>query len=275
MTSDKGTFRLTYQVKSLTMNRGGFMPRSSRSKSKTGYHHIMLRGINRSNIFESDQDKDYFLNSMYRAREKGRFKVTGYCLMNTHVHLLLQESEEIGVSIKRITVSYVQWFNRKYNRVGHLFQNRYESEPIEDERYLMAVLRCIHQNPIKAGMAKTESKYNWSSYNEYLKMYDSNNYLIDGEIMRAYFNSKKGFIEFHKEISKENYMDYKNINKYSDDELLELFKKKISIDEFHKLPLDDRARLIKDIYHETGTSIRDLSRGLGIGRSIVERAVKI
>jgi len=275
MTSDKGTFRLTYQVKSLTMNRGGFMPRSSRSKSKTGYHHIMLRGINRSNIFESDQDKDYFLNSMYRAREKGRFKVTGYCLMNTHVHLLLQESEEIGVSIKRITVSYVQWFNRKYNRVGHLFQNRYESEPIEDERYLMAVLRYIHQNPIKAGMAKTESKYNWSSYNEYLKMYDSNNYLIDGEIMRAYFNSKKGFIEFHKEISKENYMGYKNINKYSDDELLELFKKKISIDEFHKLPLDDRARLIKDIYHETGTSIRDLSRGLGIGRSIVERAVKI
>jgi len=255
------------------MNRGGFMPRSSRSKSKTGYHHIMLRGINRSNIFESDQDKDYFLNSMYRAREKGRFKVIGYCLMNTHVHLLLQESEEIGVSMKRITVSYVQWLNRKYNRVGHLFQNRYKSEPIEDERYLMAVLRYIHQNPIKAGMAKTESKYNWSSYNEYLKIYDSNNYLIDGEIMKAYFNSKKGFMEFHQEIGKENYMDYKN--KYSDDELLELFKKKISIDEFHKLPLDDRTRLINNLYHKTGASIRDLSRGLGIGRSIVERAVKI
>ncbi|MDO9555128.1 MAG: transposase [Atribacterota bacterium] len=251
------------------------MPRSSRLKSSTGYHHIMLRGINRSNIFESDQDKAFFLNSMYRARKKGSFRVIGYCLMNTHVHLLLQESEEIGVSIKRITVSYVQWFNRKYNRVGHLFQNRYKSEPIEDERYLMAVLRYIHQNPIKAGMAKTASKYNWSSYNEYLKMYNSNNYLIDGEIMKAYFDSKKSFTEFHKQMSKENYMDYENINRYSADELLELFKKKISIDEFHKLPFDDRANLIKDIYHETGTSIRDLSRGLGIGRSIVERAVKI
>ena len=100
-------------------------------------------------------------------------------------------------------------------------------------------------------------------------MYDSNNYLIDVEVVRAYFNSKKSFIEFHKEISKENYMDYENINKYSDDELLGLFKKKISIDEFHKLSLDDRANLIKDIYHETGASIRDLSRGLGIGRSII------
>ncbi len=102
----------------------------------------MLRGINRGNIFESNQDKAFFLNSMYRAREKSSFKVIGYCLMNTHVHLLLQESEEIGVSMKRITVSYVQWFNRKYNRVGHLFQNRYKSEPIEDERYLVSVLRC-------------------------------------------------------------------------------------------------------------------------------------
>ena len=251
------------------------MPRSSRLRSSTGYHHIMLRGINRSNIFESDQDKAFFLNSMYRAREKSSFKVIGYCLMNTHVHLLLQESEEIGVSMKRITVSYVQWFNRKYNRVGHLFQNRYKSEPIEDERYLMVVLRYIHQNPIKAGMVKEAAEYNWSSYNEYLKMYNSNNYLIDGEIIKAYFNSKKSFTEFHKEISKENYMDYENINKYSDDELLELFKKKISIDEFYKISLTDRAKFIKDLYHETGASIRDLSRGLGIGRSIIERAVKI
>lgn len=257
------------------MNWGDFMPRSARLKSSTGYYHIMLRGINRSNIFKSDQDKAFFLNSIYRAKGKSNFKVIGYCLMDTHVHLLIQESEEIGVSIKRITVSYVQWFNRKYNRVGHLFQNRYKSEPIEDERYIMAVLRYIHQNPIKAGMVKKTVKYNWSSYNEYLKMYDSNNYLIDGEIMKAYFNSKKSFAEFHNEMGKENYLDYKNIKKYSDDELLELLKKKISIDEFYKIPLTDRASLIKDIYQETGASIRDLSRGLGMGRSIIERAVKI
>jgi len=235
----------------------------------------MLRGINRGNIFQSNQDKAFFLSSLYRAREKSSFKVIGYCLMNTHVHLLLQESEEIGVSMKRITVSYVQWFNRKYNRVGHLFQNRYKSEPIEDERYLVSVLRYIHQNPIKAGMVKDVSKYPWSSYNEYLKMYDSKDYLIDGEIMKVYFNNIKSFIEFHKEIGKEDYMDYEDIKKYSDDELLELFKKRIGLDDFYKMSLTDRAKLIKDIYQETGASIRDLSRGLGIGRSIIERAVRI
>ena len=76
-------------------------------------------------------------------------------------------------------------------------------------------------------------------------------------------------------MGKEDYMDDKDIKKYSDDELSELFKKKIGIDEFYKIPLTDRVNLIKDIYHETGASIRDLSRGLGIGRSIIERAVKI
>jgi hypothetical protein len=85
----------------------------------------------------------------------------------------------------------------------------------------------------------------------------------------------KTYIEFHKEMNKENYMDYENIKRYSADELLELFKKKISIDEFYKMSLTDRAKFIKDIYQETGASIRDLSRGLGMGRSIIGRAVKI
>jgi hypothetical protein len=67
----------------------------------------------------------------------------------------------------------------------------------------MAVVRYIHQNPIKAEMVKEAGKYHWSSYNEYFKMYDSKDYLIDGEIMKAYFNSKKSFAEFHKEISKD------------------------------------------------------------------------
>jgi len=79
--------------------------------------------------------------------------------------------------------------------------------------------------------------------------------------MKAHFNNKKSFTEFHKEISKENYMNYKNINKYSNNELLELFKKKINIDEFYKIPLTERAKLIKGIYNETDASIRDLSKG--------------
>lgn len=124
-------------------------------------------------------------------------------------------------------------------------------------------------------MVKDVSKYPWSSYNEYLKMNDSKDYLIDGEIMKVYFNNIKSFLEFHKEIGKEDYMDYEDIKKYSDDELLELFKKRIGLDDFYKIPLADRAKLIKDIYQETGASIRDLNRGLGIGRSIIERVVRI
>jgi len=75
--------------------------------------------------------------------------------MGNHVHLLIkEETEELGVIMRRIGASYVYWYNRKYNRCGHLFQDRYKSEVVEDERYLLTVLRYIHQNLLKAGMVK-------------------------------------------------------------------------------------------------------------------------
>jgi hypothetical protein len=88
------------------MNRSGFMPRNSRLKSSTGYHHIMLRGINRNNIFESDQDKDCFLNSLYRAREKSSFKVIGYCLkmpLAERAKLIKDVYQETGASIRDLS----------------------------------------------------------------------------------------------------------------------------------------------------------------------------
>lgn len=75
--------------------------------------------------------------------------------MQNHVHLLIKEGkEEIGDSIRRITVGYAQYHNRNHVRTGHLFQNRYKSEPVDDDRYLLVVLRYIHQNPLKAGIVK-------------------------------------------------------------------------------------------------------------------------
>ena len=73
--------------------------------------------------------------------------------MSNHIHLLLKEGEEdLGTLFKRIGASYVYWYNWKYNRTGHLFQDHFKSEPVEDDTYLLTVLRYIHQNPLKAGI---------------------------------------------------------------------------------------------------------------------------
>src|SRR5665647_2361828 len=87
------------------------MSRVSRKKSKTGIYHIMLRGIDKRNIFLDNEDRRKFIEKLKIARETAGFRLHGYCLMDNHVHLLIEVNEEIGTSIKRITVGYVQWHN--------------------------------------------------------------------------------------------------------------------------------------------------------------------
>jgi REP element-mobilizing transposase RayT len=85
--------------------------------------------------------------------------------MDNHVHLLINEGDdEIGKIMKRINISYSYYFNKKYGRIGHLFQDRFKSEGIDSDAYLLSVVRYIHNNPVKAGLVKNIEEYKWSSY---------------------------------------------------------------------------------------------------------------
>lgn len=88
--------------------------------------------------------------------------------MNNHVHLLLREgNEEISTTMKRIGVSFVWHYNLKYGTTGHLFQDRFKSENVETGRYLLTVIRYIHQNPVKAGIVQRPDQWKWSSCIDY------------------------------------------------------------------------------------------------------------
>ena len=88
--------------------------------------------------------------------------------MGNHIHLLIKpEKEPLEQVFKRIGGRYVYWYNVKYQRVGHLFQDRFKSEPVEDDSYFLTVIRYIHQNPVKAGLCKNIKDYKYSSYAEY------------------------------------------------------------------------------------------------------------
>ena len=173
------------------------MPRCARRRSVTGVYHIILRGINKQIIFEDGNDFRTFISVLQHYRCECDFDLYAYCLMSNHIHLLVKENEDvIGDVMKKIEVTFVKWYNEKYQRIGNLFQERYKSEPVETEDYLLTVFRYILQNPLHAGLESiVGDTYRWSSFREY-----ENNVsiLTDIEDMIAYFGRLEELLDFAK-----------------------------------------------------------------------------
>lgn len=229
----------------------------------------MLRGIDKRYIFEENEDREVFLRCLKRAKEKSKFQLFGYCLMDNHVHLLIKEGQEsLGYSIKRITVGYVQWHNRKYGRTGHLFQNRYKSECVETDTYLLVVIRYIHQNPFKASLVTNLSEFPWSSYIQYLAEVPS---IIDREMVLSYFGGISEFKDFMQKINSDKCMDDENKKLWTDKALRSEIEKICRLSQISEMDKQDRDNIISMIKKETKASNRQISRVIGIGRGIVER----
>ena len=158
-------------------NKCTIMVRQLRKQSATGIHHVMLRGINRQDIFLDSEDYRVFIYYLHRlVRPKNELgqpipayaSFYAYCLMNNHVHLLIREgAENLSSAIKRLAAAYARYYNTKYEHYGHLFQDRFKSEPVNDAAYFFTLLRYIHQNPVVAGLTKDVASYEWSSWREY------------------------------------------------------------------------------------------------------------
>jgi REP element-mobilizing transposase RayT len=156
------------------------MTRLPRVKSETGIYHVVMRGINKQQLFEEDEDYSKLLDLLRNYKEQISFEIYAYCLMGNHFHLLIKEGkEDVGHIMKRIGASFVYWYNWKYQRSGHLFQDRFKSEPVETDAYLVTVIRYIHQNPVVAGLCALPKQYPYSSYKDYLDLETES--LIDRE----------------------------------------------------------------------------------------------
>ena len=143
------------------------MSRMPRAKSISEIYHIIIRGTGQQILFESKSDGQFFLNMLKKYAREADIVLYGYCLMDNHVHLLLQGKQPmLSDFMKRLCGNYASYFNNKYDRVGTLFQSRFRSEPIEDDRYFLTVLRYIIMNPERAGVCQRD-RYGWSCYKEY------------------------------------------------------------------------------------------------------------
>jgi len=246
------------------------MPRQARGKSSTKIYHIMLRGINRQSIFEDEEDNEKFLQILADCKVVCGFEIYAYCLMGNHVHLLLKVGkEELQQIFKRVGARYVYWFNWKYRRSGHLFQDRFKSEPVEEDEYFVTVLRYIHQNPLKAQICPTLDEYKWSSYNDYINKQG----ITDTSFALEFIGAEK-FIAFMNESADDSCLEMEVIRQRLTDEEL---KQKI-IEEFKIQPMliqneprDKMVDILKDILQYEGVSTRQLSRVTGIPTNIIWR----
>ena len=254
------------------------MPRQPRKKSETGVYHIILRGINRQVIFEDAEDKQKLFLKIKDFKEIIGYKVYGYCLMDNHVHLLIHEgSEPVSTIIQRLCSSYVQWYNWKYERSGHLFQERYKSEVVEDDRYLLTVLRYIHQNPVKAGVTKLVQDYKWSSYGEYINgpVICDTTFVLD-QFKGDRYSSKETIEAFKKFSNKNNEdrcMEYDEKMRVTDEEVFaSLAEINIyNISQLAQLEKSQRNEIIKSMKSIDGITIRQISRITGVPKSVIQR----
>ncbi|MDO9536683.1 MAG: transposase [Bacillota bacterium] len=257
------------------------MPRIARRKSESGIYHIIIRGTNRQEVFHDDEDCIRYLDTIARYKTEVGFRVYGWCLMGNHIHLLLKDGEEeIANIMKRIGVSFVSYYNCKYNTTGHLFQDRFKSEAIEQDKYLLTVVRYIHQNPVKAGIVKRPADWKWSSCSEY---YGENVYhseLLDNELVLGLFSGNRDtaiewFKKFNEAENKDICMDDSGIVRLTDEKAREEIKKAISplgIVEIKSLSINERKELLSRIKIIKGVRQRQAARILGISQNLIFKA---
>ena len=149
------------------------MPRRAREKTETKTYHIMVRGVNKQLIFLDSDDRYRFIDILKRYKKACNFELYAYCLMGNHVHIVLKENDiPLETIFKKINTSYVVYFNKKHQRSGHLFQDRFKSEPINSDAQLLQTVRYVHRNPVKAGLCAAPSDYFFSSYMDYVSPFD-------------------------------------------------------------------------------------------------------
>ncbi len=252
------------------------MPRTSRVKSKSGTYHIIMRGINRQTLFEDEEDYIRFVQTLERYKEVCGYSLYAYCLMGNHVHLLLKEDKHpLETIMRKICGSCVLWYNKKYDRVGYLFQDRFKSEPVEDEAYFLTAIRYIFQNPLKANLVTEISNYAWTNYVNY--MVEDKGAAIDFVFDIFNKNREKAIKSFIHYINRENNdecLDIFQRHQITDDDAREIIKKHCGINhgtEMQKLDIQTRNSHIKGLKEKYGLSIRQIERITGIGRGVVQR----
>ena len=247
------------------------MPRTERRKSASGFYHVVMRGNGRQNLFEDDADRRSFLSYLRGDAERFGVRVLAWCLMSNHIHLLLEDRDDnLSEMMRSLATSYALRFNRRGGHAGHVFQQRFYSNPIEDEAYLLQAMRYIHDNPAESGVCPAD-EYPWSSYHEYV---GTSEYADTGLLLEM-LGGPERFAEFSARGWEGTYrlpgrprVPDAMVGSVAGDVLGAL-----PASELKALDKGRRNALLRRLWEE-GLSVRQIERLTGIGRGTVHAAVR-
>lgn len=262
------------------------MPRKHRIISSSGIYHVMSRGNEKKPIFLDASDYERFGGILRKIKKEKPFTLYAYCFMNTHYHLVFNE-EKTGISsiMSSVNTSYAIYFNKKYERVGHLFQGRFRSEAIEDEAYFLTAIKYVHNNPVAAKLVEKASQYPWSSYGSYLQPHCADDliecrYLLNmlspspdeaiGEFVKYSDQRDEAIFVNHLGGEMEGPADReiiakKFIGKYLQDREMSIDHLKI------KSNRAVRNELITILIKKSGLPVREIGKLLGLSKSTISR----
>lgn len=248
------------------------MARKPRVYGNSGFYHVILRGNNRQNLFNDIEDRRFFLGKLKKYSKELGIAVHAYCLMGNHVHILIGNAEKnMSLLVQKIANSYVYYFNRKYDRSGHLFQGRFKSEPVLDDEYFKTVYRYILQNNEKAGLGKFD-KYRWNSFYALRNIRRKN--FVETDYVISLFVSIKCLLDFVYQRENQNCMEYENKLVFTDCRALELIKKICGISSpynLERLSIDVQKEKCS-IMKKVGISISQIARITGISKKIIRQS---
>jgi len=164
------------------------LARKTRVEYPGALYHVMCRGNNGEYVL-TEEEKPSYLALIKKYKERYGFKLYAYCIMDNHVHLLIETGETpLSKIMQGIQQSFTQRYNKKFDRTGHVFQQRYKSQLCDKERYLLQVMKYIHYNPVEAGLKKGLD-YEWSSHGSYLR--EKNDSLVDTSFVLSIFSENQ------------------------------------------------------------------------------------
>ncbi|MBR3160240.1 MAG: transposase [Atopobiaceae bacterium] len=248
------------------------MPRIARKQSASSIYHVMNRGEGRQIIFEDDSDRAFFMRRLDDLLAEMHGTLLAWCLLDNHFHLLVSASlDNLKKLMHRLQTGYAGYFNRVHRHDGALFGGRFESEPVDTEKYLMTVVRYIHENPVKARLGGLG--YRWSSYREYCSGAEH----VNPEFVLGVFGGVGQFRSFHAaDHGDERCLDMAGLPRrgIGDEEARAIADNLLG--EGVATSLGGRARAERDqglaTLKEAGLSVRQIQRLTGISLGTISRA---
>ena len=250
------------------------MARYSRKNLTTLYFHVIVQGINKEYIFGTKEMIEKYKDLLMENIRESNVKILSYCIMSNHAHMLMYTETIADMSkvMQKINTSFARFYNKKKNRVGFVFRDRYFTQPILSRQQLYNCLVYIHNNPVKAGIVKEAKDYEYSSYNEWIyrkEIIDKNSaqlvYGEDikdiGEFRKMHFNNEIDDVDDIIEI-----MDYNDIiAKYEEINAMEI-KQLVKEQELLN-------KLVKELREMSKLSVRQISEVLKVSRPKITKIV--